>query len=120
MPAGPRPAGPGASARDVHDLALGELEHAFLAELGPDARLLGAAEGNPRVELAVLVDPDRARLHAGRERVRDGLEKLHPSIRRFTYPHTYPVGLERSLHDLRTQLIFEARAHSEEGQNNDG
>ena len=75
---------------------------------------------SPFFENGKLVDGRDDSLQAGRERVRDGLEKLHPTIRRFTYPHTYPVGLERSLHDLRTQLIFEARAHSEEGQNNDG
>lgn len=37
------------------------------------------------------------------------LAALHPSIKRFTYPHEYPVGLEKRLHDLKTQLILEAR-----------
>ena len=34
---------------------------------------------------------------------------LDPSIRRFLNPHTYPVGLEETLHDYRTQLIREKR-----------
>lgn len=48
-------------------------------------------------------------LHAGRERAKAGLKSLHPTIRRFTYPHVYPVGLEQELHELRTRLILEAR-----------
>lgn len=38
---------------------------------------------------------------------------LHPSIKRFTFPHGYPVGLEKSLHDLKTRLILEARGRVE-------
>lgn len=38
------------------------------------------------------------------------LEQLHAGIRRFVNPHVYPVGLEQRLHDLKTQLILEARS----------
>jgi hypothetical protein len=31
-------------------------------------------------------------------------------------PHQYPVGLERSLHDLKTKLVLEARGVAEEGE----
>ncbi|MBX3393947.1 MAG: nicotinate phosphoribosyltransferase [Phycisphaerae bacterium] len=41
------------------------------------------------------------------------LASLHPSIKRFTFPHGYPVGLEKSLHDLKTRLILEARERAE-------
>lgn len=34
---------------------------------------------------------------------------LHSGVRRFVHPHEYPVGLETKLHELRTQLILEAR-----------
>jgi len=34
---------------------------------------------------------------------------LDPSITRFLNPHTYPVGLEKSLNELRTSLVLEAR-----------
>ncbi len=34
---------------------------------------------------------------------------LHGGIKRFLNPHQYPVGLELSLYDLKTELIFAAR-----------
>lgn len=48
-----------------------------------------------------------------RERAREQVHRLHPAIRRFKNPHRYPVGLEQSLYDLRTQLILDAhgKAH---------
>ncbi len=52
-----------------------------------------------------------------RERAIAGVDELDPTVRRFLNPHTYPVGLERSLHDLRTALVLKARgiAPSEAG-----
>jgi nicotinate phosphoribosyltransferase len=44
-----------------------------------------------------------------RARARAQLDSLHPAIRRLVNPHTYPVGLERALHDRRTQLVLERR-----------
>jgi nicotinate phosphoribosyltransferase len=44
-----------------------------------------------------------------RSRTQDQLAGLHPAIRRLLNPHTYPVGLERGLHDRRTQLVLERR-----------
>lgn len=37
------------------------------------------------------------------------LEKFDRSIKRFTNPHLYPVGIERSLYQLKLQLIEEIR-----------
>jgi nicotinate phosphoribosyltransferase len=37
------------------------------------------------------------------------LNKLHPGIRRLLNPHRYPAGLELSLHELKLQLVLEAR-----------
>jgi nicotinate phosphoribosyltransferase len=37
------------------------------------------------------------------------LGKLHPGIRRLLNPHRYPAGLELDLHDLKLQLVLEAR-----------
>jgi nicotinate phosphoribosyltransferase len=48
-----------------------------------------------------------------RRRVQEQLAHLHASTRRFVNPHEYPVGLEQSLHKLKTELILEARARSE-------
>jgi len=47
-----------------------------------------------------------------RERTAEQLAKLHPTIKRFVNPHTYPVGLEERLFDLRTELILKARGVS--------
>lgn len=37
------------------------------------------------------------------------LNRLHPGIRRLLNPHRYPAGLELSLHELKLQLVLEAR-----------
>jgi nicotinate phosphoribosyltransferase len=50
-----------------------------------------------------------------RARAAAKLERLDPSIKRFLNPHTYPVGLEKGLSDMRTHLIMEARG-IEEGE----
>ncbi len=34
------------------------------------------------------------------------MASLHPSIKRFTNPHSYPVGLEQGLFNLRNELIM--------------
>lgn len=51
-------------------------------------------------------------LKISRERTREQLGKLHPSIRRFVNPHRYPAGLELGLHELKTSLILEARSRT--------
>lgn len=40
---------------------------------------------------------------------RQSLDQFHAGIKRFANPHQYPVGLEQSLYDLKTQLIMKAR-----------
>ncbi len=44
----------------------------------------------------------------------DQLSRLHDGIKRFVNPHQYPVGLEKSLHDLKTRLVMKARGLDEE------
>ncbi|MEM6257453.1 MAG: nicotinate phosphoribosyltransferase [Planctomycetota bacterium] len=51
-------------------------------------------------------------LEAARDRARKGLNRLHPGVRRFMNAHTYPVGLEPSLHELRGQMIRDARVNA--------
>jgi nicotinate phosphoribosyltransferase len=48
-------------------------------------------------------------LAAVRDRTRDQLSRFHAGVKRFLNPHRFPVGLERRLHELRTQLVLEAR-----------
>jgi len=51
-------------------------------------------------------------LEGVRERAREQLSRLHAGIKRFVYPHQYPVGLERGLYDLRTRLVLAGRGVS--------
>ena len=44
-----------------------------------------------------------------RDYSKEQLKKLHPGIKRLLNPHQYPVGLEQSLHQLKTDLIMVAR-----------
>ena len=44
-----------------------------------------------------------------RARTKAQLAKFHGGVKRFVNPHRFPVGLERGLHEVRTQLILEAR-----------
>jgi len=41
------------------------------------------------------------------------LEMFHPSIKRFLNPHQYVVGMEKSLYQLKVELIKNIRSHSE-------
>jgi nicotinate phosphoribosyltransferase len=48
-------------------------------------------------------------LAACRARTLAQLDRFHAGVKRFVNPHQFPVGLERGLHDLRTELVLEAR-----------
>lgn len=48
-------------------------------------------------------------IHAIRERVQTQLAGLHPGVKRFVNPHIYPVGLEKNLHEMKTELILKLR-----------
>jgi nicotinate phosphoribosyltransferase len=52
---------------------------------------------------------DKLDIHAIRTRVQAQLASLHPGVKRFVNPHSYPVGLERRLYDLKTALILKLR-----------
>lgn len=44
-----------------------------------------------------------------RKRSIQQLEHFHETILRFDHPHQYPVGLEQSLHELKTQMMIDLR-----------
>ena len=44
-----------------------------------------------------------------RNRTLSQLSMLHSGVKRFLNPHQYPAGLEEGLHDVRSELILEAR-----------
>lgn len=47
-----------------------------------------------------------------RARAQQQLAMLNPSIKRFDNPHQYPAGLELGLHELKIQLILQARGEA--------
>jgi nicotinate phosphoribosyltransferase len=49
-------------------------------------------------------------IHQTRQRVQQQLAGFHGGIKRFVHPHTYPVGLEQQLFDLKTDLILKHRS----------
>ncbi|HEY7117428.1 MAG TPA: nicotinate phosphoribosyltransferase [Tepidisphaeraceae bacterium] len=55
-------------------------------------------------------------LAASRQRTGEQLAQFHAGVKRFVNPHQYPVGLERSLHDLKTRLVLEARGVANENE----
>lgn len=57
--------------------------------------------GKQCYEIPVLEDTKR--------RVQQQLSQLHEGTKRFVNPHTYPVGLEKSLFDTKTDLIVKLR-----------
>lgn len=48
-------------------------------------------------------------IYESRKRVQEQLVMFHKGIKRFVNPHTYPVGLEKKLFDLKTALIVKLR-----------
>lgn len=44
-----------------------------------------------------------------RERRKRDMDRLHPTIRRFLNPHSYPVGLELGLHNQKSEMILQRR-----------
>ncbi|MFI5258045.1 MAG: nicotinate phosphoribosyltransferase [Candidatus Limnocylindrales bacterium] len=68
----------------------------------PEELVLPAMRSGRRLAPAPPLGEIRARAHAQ-------VGSLHPAIRRLLNPHTYPVGLERALHERRVQLVLERR-----------
>lgn len=48
-------------------------------------------------------------IHDVRARVQAQLANLPPGVKRFVNPNPYPVGLEKNLHELKTELIMKLR-----------
>jgi nicotinate phosphoribosyltransferase len=58
----------------------------------------------------------RPQLAEIRERAREQLLMLDPTVRRLVNPHRYPVGLTRELYEQRLALVEAARTGSSEAQ----
>ena len=49
-----------------------------------------------------------------RKRTKQQLNMLHPGLKRFVNPHQYVAGLELGLHELKSQLVLNARRETPE------
>lgn len=58
---------------------------------------------------SVYKSPDIHQIRAFAQRE---LQSFHSGIKRFVNPHQYPVGLEKNLHNLKSELILKARGLS--------
>ena len=101
----------------VYDERFGVNEDVLVDPLDPTRRrTIEAGSSNCDLLQPIIRDGAvvyaRPDLEAVRARTQAELARFHPGIRRFVNPHTYPVGLEPRLHELRMRLIVEARARS--------
>ena len=62
----------------------------------------------------------RPTLEAIRARVEKQLGQLHAGIKRFQNPHSYPVGLEAGLFELKRHLVLEARGFITHNEHKEG
>jgi nicotinate phosphoribosyltransferase len=103
-----------AQADVIYDELLGLPPRAVMVDpLDPTRRR--AVPAGPAEDLLVPVFRRGRRVYtppplaAVRARTLEQLGRFHGGVKRFVYPHRFPVGLERGLHDVRTQLILDAR-----------
>lgn len=106
----------------------GDMIHDVTRESGHDALMIDPTDPTRRkrfgarhasVELLRPVFRDgllvceRPHVSAVRDRAADEVAALDPTVRRLVNPHLYPVGLEASVHELRTALVLAARSERE-------
>ncbi|BDG02578.1 nicotinate phosphoribosyltransferase [Anaeromyxobacter oryzae] len=99
----------------IHDELLGLPASAMIVDPLDPTRRREIPADTPGEDLLVPVfrrgrrvyDPPP--LDAIRARTAAQLAGFHAGVKRFVNPHQFPVGLERRLYDLRTQLVLEAR-----------
>lgn len=107
--------GDGAVADMIYNQLDGEPAKAFMIDpLDPTRRrFLGEELDAEDLLVPVVRDGDvvqqQDELDAIRSRAKEQLSMFHAGVRRHSNPHQYPVGLEQSLHDLKTELILRSR-----------
>ncbi len=98
----------------IYDEQLGLPPHAVMVDPVDPTRRRDVPAG-PSRDLLVPVFRRGRQVYAPppldqvRARTQAQLALVHGGVKRFVYPHRFPVGLERGLHEVRTQLILEAR-----------
>ncbi|HNV70952.1 MAG TPA: nicotinate phosphoribosyltransferase [Candidatus Ozemobacteraceae bacterium] len=104
----------------IYDESLGIGREIVLVDPMDSTRRKRINTGTPHEDLLVPVVKSGAVIYQSpsiqdiRARSQQQLSRFHAGITRFVNPHTYPVGLEPSLHELKTQLILKARGFGHE------
>ncbi|HVX15805.1 MAG TPA: nicotinate phosphoribosyltransferase [Pirellulales bacterium] len=99
----------------IYDVELGCGDSGWIVDPHDDTRRKRVAPEARHEDLLVPIFRkgklvyDQPDLPAVRDRTREQLDRFSASVKRFDNPHQYPAGLEPRLHDLRKQLILEAR-----------
>lgn len=101
----------------IYDLDLGPGDEPVLVDPTDDTRRLRMPADAQHRELLtpifrggqLVYQPPP--LSATRDYAAEQLQRFAASIKRFANPHRYPVGLERRLHQLKRELILQARDH---------
>ncbi len=98
----------------IHDLLLPVPDRWTVVDPADPTRRKDVPEDTTREELLVPVIRGGKRVSgvppiaAVRERAIAQLAKLHPGVKRLLNAHSYPAGLEESLHELRMRMILAA------------
>ncbi|MCB9735469.1 MAG: nicotinate phosphoribosyltransferase [Deltaproteobacteria bacterium] len=99
----------------VYDELLGLPQPCVIIDPADGTRRKVLTPANPSEQLLVPIFRggslvyERPTLDEIRARREAQLAKVHAGIKRFHYPHQYPVGLEAGLYELKQELVLEAR-----------
>ena len=99
----------------IYDEALGIEDGCALVDPMDATRQKLVPKGTPWEDLLVPVFQNGRRVYeppalaSARARTAAQLAGFNAGVKRLANPHQYPVGLERKLHGLKTELVLEAR-----------
>lgn len=99
----------------IYDVARPPADECVMVDPGDPTRRKSFGPAHRHEDLLVPVFEAGRRVYdppaidVSHQRALDGVAELDGSVKRFLNPHEHPVGLERSVSDLRTALVFKAR-----------
>ncbi|MFW6132619.1 MAG: nicotinate phosphoribosyltransferase [Planctomycetota bacterium] len=104
----------------IYDEDIGIGDGCTIVHPGEATRRKDIAAGTPHRDVLVPVFRDGRRVYdvpsieAARDRCRGELGRLHGGIKRLMNPHEYPAGLERRLHERKTDMVMDVRERAKE------
>lgn len=99
----------------IYDEELGIGSHPVLIDAMDITRRKRISEGLAHEDLLVPIFRGGRRVYdvpgiaEAQARAREQLARFHGGIKRFVFPHQYPVGLEEHLFEMKTRLVIAAR-----------